>query len=165
MASARSREAFAHLIVLWAILLGLLALWKHRSKFVGANPILRPRLERIEPFQNANAVDPVGVDDLRQPLRPSDATLDQPRKPYALLGDVLETVAPDSDAPRPSSQSCYAADFQRRVEKVGNFRQLTNNYKRGVPDSCSAPLHEMTLGIYKVEPLPDSGCLNPTEWK
>ena len=47
-----------------------------------------------------------------------------------------------------------AKAFQQRLEKTGNYRQLTNNYKRGTPDSCSEPLHEMTLSYYDVKPLP-----------
>ena len=112
------------------------------------NPVVRSRLGRVEPFQNKapfeNAVET--IDD----LEPADATLNKPREPYSLLKDVLPL---STKRVSPTSQRCYEADFQPRLEKTGNFRQLTNNYKRAAPDSCSAPLHETVLSFYKVEPL------------
>ena len=53
-----------------------------------------------------------------------------------------------------NSQTCYETDFQARLEKTGNYRQLTNNYKRGDPDSCSAPLQDTAMGFYKVDAVP-----------
>jgi hypothetical protein len=63
-----------------------------------------------------------------------------------------------------NSQTCYGSDFQTRLERTGNFRQLTNNYKRGSPDSCSAPLQDVAMGYYKIDPLPEAGCLSPKKW-
>lgn len=72
-------------------------------------------------------------------------------RPYHLL---------DMSAPREkeslscvNSRSCYATDFQRMIEKTGSFRQLTNNYKRGYPDSCSGAPQELTLNFYKSTPM------------
>jgi len=53
-----------------------------------------------------------------------------------------------------NSRSCYATDFERMVEKTGTFRQLTNNYKRNYPDSCSGWQQELTLNFYKADPIP-----------
>ena len=52
-----------------------------------------------------------------------------------------------------NSRSCYATDFDRMISKTGNFRQMTNNYKRGYPDSCSAPYQELVLNFYKADPM------------
>jgi hypothetical protein len=49
-----------------------------------------------------------------------------------------------------NSRSCYATNFERTIEKTGNYNQLTNNYKRKYPDSCSSPLQELVLNFYKV---------------
>ncbi len=53
-----------------------------------------------------------------------------------------------------NSRSCYATDFQRMIDKTGNYRQMTNNFKRGYPDSCSAPYQELVLNFYKAESVP-----------
>ena len=96
------------------------------------NPILRPRLEVKEPFQNFTPA-------------PADAS-------YLLLTDVIP-VATSLTLP-PTSKRCWEGDFQTRLEKTGSFKQMTNNYKRGTPDSCSAPLHDLTTTFYDVDPLP-----------
>jgi len=97
------------------------------------NPILRPRLEIKEPFQN-----PLGAS------ASADAS-------YLLLTDFLPAAT--SPPLPPTSQRCWEEDFQKRLEKGGSLKQMTNNYKRAVPDSCSAPLHDLTTTFYKVDPL------------
>jgi len=97
------------------------------------NPILRPRLEIKEPFQN--------------PVRDGPASSDAS---YLLLTDVLPKAT--NARLSPTSQRCWEEDFQKRLEK-SSFKQMTNNYKRAVPDSCSAPLHDLTTTFYEVEPL------------
>lgn len=47
-----------------------------------------------------------------------------------------------------TSRSCYETDFESSIEKTGNFRQTTNNYKRKNPDNCSTLRHEF-IGFYK----------------
>ena len=151
-------------LYVWVPLVLLLALAYRNKYYIGANPIVRPRLERIEPFVGAPAavaaekpaVEPVA--EAAGSLAPADASLKAMRKPYALLGDVLEA---EDNTTRPSltSAACYDTDFQKRLEATGNYRQMTNNYKRGVPDSCSAPLHDLVLRQYKEEPIAFSGCL------
>ena len=133
-------------LLVWGVIFGAILLI-YQTQAHG-NPVVRSRLERVEPFQNAPKVEDAvekmpGVD-------PDDATLSKPREPYSLLKDVLPVA---TQRMSPTSQRCYEADFQPRLEKTGNYRQLTNNYKRAAPDSCSAPLHETVLSFYKVEPL------------
>ena len=115
-------------------------------QFQTGNPILRPRQERIEAFQDGATSSPevyVVGDGI---LEPENATLDKPQEPYNLLKDMLPEA---KQRVSPTSERCYQSDFQSRIEKTGNFRQLTNNYKRGEPDSCSSPLHEFVLSYYK----------------
>ena len=75
-----------------------------------------------------------------RPNQPSPVELYN-TQPYHLLKESISCV---------DSRSCYATDFQRTIEKTGNFQQLTNNYKRKYPDSCSAPLQELVLNFYKI---------------
>jgi hypothetical protein len=71
---------------------------------------------------------------------------------YLLLSDSLP-VESSADAPSRiscvNSRSCYATDFDRLLMQGGNYRQITNNYKRGYPDSCSSPYQELVLSFYK----------------
>jgi len=81
---------------------------------------------------------------------PADLYNDQP---YHLLSDMLSPPRTKESISCVNSRSCYATDFDRMVSKTGNFRQLTNNYKRGYPDSCSAPYQELVLNFYKADPM------------
>jgi hypothetical protein len=71
---------------------------------------------------------------------------------YLLLSDTFP-VEPGANAPNKiscvNSRSCYATDFDRLLQQGGNYRQVTNNYKRGYPDSCSSPYQELVLSFYK----------------
>ena len=67
---------------------------------------------------------------------------------YELLSDVLEAT-PNSGISNTNARSCYATNFERELEKTGNFRQFTNNYQHGYPDSCSSPFSELVLPFYK----------------
>lgn len=78
------------------------------------------------------------------------------REPYAALeslekfkGASLSSVTADK---------CYCADQSTNIELMGDgkFNQITNNYKRIYPDSCSAPNHDLVLSFYK----PGDGALN-----
>jgi len=75
------------------------------------------------------------------------------RSSYLLLGDELKPLPPDSGISCVNSRSCFAADFDRLQEKTGNYRQLTNNYQRAYPDSCSGPVQELTMSFYKSDGL------------
>ena len=144
-------KKYTEFIALWGVLIAGIALLSYLPG--NKNPIVRQRLEVIEPFVS----DPEGQVSSVNSAAPANTTLELPRHPYALLVDSIPTF--EGKAPSPSSQNCYESDFQKRLERTGNFRQITNNYKRGVPDSCSAPNHDLALSFYKVEPLPDAGCL------
>ena len=126
-----------YLIVWGLVFAGILLVYKKGSY---DNPIVRARLERVETFQNAEK-----PGDFEEETGASEATLNKPREPYSLLKDVIPL---SSNRSSPTSQRCYDADFQPRIEKTGNYRQLTNNYRRGYPDSCSSPLHEFVLSFY-----------------
>ena len=143
-------KELGNVLLLWLVLIVVVALLYQSTYYIGSNPILKRRLERIEGFQSGNP-EITGLEDTTLSTNPADSSLENLRKPYSLLQDVLPIFK--GKAPRPTSQACYETDFQKRLEKTGNYRQLTNNYKRGTPDSCSEPLHEMTLSYYDVKPL------------
>jgi hypothetical protein len=140
----------------WVFILGwlfvtLLVVFLLQSRmYYGANPIVRNRQEIVEAFTSGIAVEE-NPDINRNELSPANATLDQPRQPYSLLLDWL----PLAEGPTyTTAESCRALDFQPRLERTGNFRQLTNNYKRGDPDSCSGPIQDLTMAFYKTTPVP-----------
>jgi hypothetical protein len=88
--------------------------------------------------------------------------------PDGRYGEVVKDLYKETKTqPRAvfNSQTCFESDFQARLERTGNYRQLTNNYKRGDPDSCSAPLQDTAMGYYKVDAVPQTGCLSSKEWK
>ena len=94
--------------------------------------IVRPEVKRLEAFTD---------------LHPEDYN-----SSYSLLSGVY-TLKEKQTSSKMNSQRCYEGDFQKRLEQVGNFKQLTNNYKRGDPDSCSAPLQEFVSAYYDIKPL------------
>ena len=109
------------------------------------------------PVPKAREVD---SDHFKQTADPNQAILDyrpnQPSpvelynsQPYHLLNDYMQEPRLKESLSCVDSRSCYATDFQRTIEKTGNYSQLTNNYKRKYPDSCSAPLQELVLNFYK----------------
>ena len=84
---------------------------------------------------------------------PSTADLN-PRKPYHLLQGVLANAPIDNqDNTKLNSCACYNIDFANRIQRTGNYTQLTNNYKRANPDSCSAPFHELVNNFYEKQTL------------
>ena len=119
----------------------------------GSFSIVRSRIDVKEPFEDGKggASEPVlGVLEMAA-TGPADANVANQRQPYNLLNGVL----PEDDRNRLSTlsaQTCYEADFENRLQR-SSHRQLTNNYKRLNPDSCSAPFHELVTSFYKVEPL------------
>lgn len=84
---------------------------------------------------------------------PAPASLNE-RIPYHLLQGVLKDAPKDNqDNSQLNSCACYNKDFANRIQLTGNYRQLTNNYKRENPDSCSAPFHELVNNFYEVQKL------------
>ena len=134
----------ATLTVAWLVFSLALTLFVQSRDYYGSNPILRPRLEVKEPFQSG----PTESGELTPGVSPGAAELGEPRKPYALLDRPV--------AKNPlvlTAQGCHTADFLTRLEKTGNFRQLTNNYRHDDPDSCSGWTEELNLGLYERKPL------------
>jgi hypothetical protein len=124
------------LIILLLVLVGILA---HSA--ITAPPAFRPAPAFVrEAFVGAEP---------RDPLSPSGPA---PRKvnsgePYTLL-DMPTT---DQAVPHygENALSCYAKDYMRSRELVGNYKQETNNYMPSYPDSCSSGRGEFVLGFYK----------------
>jgi len=155
----------------WAFLMILLAFFVQSRDYYGTNPIVRQRLAVKEAFQAAAAAapEPQGAPEgAGDGVQPAEAALKEVRRPYTLLNDVLAPIQ-EGDTPSPASsftaERCRESDFQARLERTGNYRQLTNNYRRESPDSCSAPLQEKVLGFYRIDPLGPAGCLSSKEWK
>jgi hypothetical protein len=73
--------------------------------------------------------------------------------PYHLLNDLYPPPRTQETISCVNSRSCYATDFNRLISKTGTYRQLTNNYKRDYPDSCSSPYQELVLNFYKTSPF------------
>ena len=65
--------------------------------------------------------------------------------------DLLEN--PGYPEPRvakgPTSERCYKSDWESSKELTGSYEQITNNYKHALPESCSAPNHDLILNFYK----------------
>ena len=140
----------------WVFILGwllvtLLVVFLLQSRmYFGNNPIVRNSLEVKEAFQSQEKVESVEDINLHK-MSPADASLNQPRQPYSLLLGWLPLA---TEPTYTTAESCRGLDFQPRLERTGNFRQLTNNYKRGDPDSCSGPIQDLTLAFYKTTPIP-----------
>jgi hypothetical protein len=121
-----------------------------------------------EPFENLKDV-PASVASegslLKQSSPTESAVLSYPpdspgpadlynNNPYHLLADEMAPPRAKESISCVNSRSCYATDFERMVSKTGNYRQFTNNYKRGYPDSCSAPYQELVLNFYQANSIP-----------
>jgi hypothetical protein len=78
---------------------------------------------------------------------PADATLQDPRIPYHLLGDYLEPA--QERLANLKSECAYVADGQRYIEKTGSYGQITNNYKKEKPDNGSTLMRELSLSFYR----------------
>ncbi len=97
-----------------------------------------PAFAKISPIQKAE-----GFEELLAP-----ATLDKPRKPYHALGDWLQDSSRDIVGCM-TARCCYETSMQNRIDLVGNYRQMTNNYRHGYPDTCSAPLTQFVTAFYQ----------------
>jgi hypothetical protein len=83
-----------------------------------------------------------------------EAGIGKPFKSY----DLLPGGKPEPRiAGGPTAQRCHTMDWARNLEVGGSYRQMTNNYKRKYPDSCSAPKHELILNYYEETPAPPPG--------
>ena len=70
-------------------------------------------------------------------------------EPYQLLRDELPSVGPPDVISKVTAQSCFMGNFERLLEPTANYRQMTNNFKHGYPDSCTSPFHELVGSFYK----------------
>jgi len=140
----------------WIFVILLLVFFIQFRDSYGPNPILKRRVGIVEAFQAESRISET-PDRTIKGVNPGDPGLGNPREPYSLLKGWLPLA---SEPTYMNAASCRAADFQTRLEPTGNFRQLTNNYKRGDPDSCSGPIQDLTFAIYKSDPIPDTGCID-----
>ena len=108
----------------------------------------------LEPFTNLSRSEEK-VEELSDHSPGKPAPVDLYRmEPYHLLSDVLGKTRDSLSSV--NSRSCYATDAEAYLSKVGNYRQLTNNYKREYPDHCSSPNHELVLNFYEAKPFTPS---------
>ena len=109
------------------------------SNMNGSYTITRKTIK--ETFMNSDLSDPLNLTEY-----------DNANQPFTLLHDVLPIKENQKSGPL-NSQTCYDGDFQKRLEKTGNYLQRTNNYRHEDPESCSSLYQEFVTAYYKVEPL------------
>jgi hypothetical protein len=68
--------------------------------------------------------------------------------PAHLLKSEIEMTRPFNVLGTLTQQQCYEQDGNRLPEKLGDYSQRTNNYKRTYPDSCEAPYKELVGSFY-----------------
>ena len=159
LASASGIAGFA---MLWILAVIVIVLLNQVQNYFGRNIMVRERIGVREAFEGGAGSGPAAaavVPRLEEAASAAPTSLEHHNDAYALLKGWLPEAAMEAGRPKLTAQSCYETDFQARLERTGNYRQLTNNYKRGTPDSCSAPLTEMVLGVYKPDPVPYVGCM------
>jgi hypothetical protein len=98
----------------------------------------------LEGFEGQETPSPVGIQE-ETIGNPAQASLNTPLAPYSLLKDKLPLKNTKGNL---TAESCYKADYRARKEPVGNYIQMTNNFRHETPDSCSAPLTEMVDSFY-----------------
>jgi hypothetical protein len=141
----------------WLFITIFLVFFVQSREMYGANPIVKQRLDTLEAFHNRAPVENIEDPDMKN-ITPGNPDLSDLRRPFNLLNDWLD---PLEKPMYPSAKRCHDLDYQGRLERTGNFRQMTNNYKRGDPDSCSAPIQDITLAFYKTQAVPQYGCISP----
>jgi hypothetical protein len=138
------------------LLLVLVAYFKYERQFTGFREstfgVTRSIFDR-EGFESGYPMKQLCTDapPLTTPIPllsgPGDATLNEPRIPYHLLGDYLQPAK--ERISNLTSEKAYAVDGQRLIEKTGSYGQVTNNYRHKTPDNGSTPLHELAVSFYK----------------
>jgi hypothetical protein len=145
-------------VMVWVMVLVLLvSLVGVRGRVDGWNSSAKQRAwwqdtaAPVEGFQSLGVREEQKEDDLEHiRVGAAPASLDR-RHPYHLLGDVLPSET--ARASGVTSRSCWATDAEAQLSKVGSYRQLTNNWRREYPDSCSMGRQEMVLGFYEPRAL------------
>jgi len=115
--------------------------WLNRPQFGS------PAYSYWETFENIKDV--TNTQESSPDLLNKHSPVERSNQPYHLLQDVMSAPRLKESLSCVTSRSCYSTDFQRGIEKIGNYNQLTNNYKRNYPDSCTSPLQELVLNFYK----------------
>ena len=136
-------------LILWIILILVLFFVVRKLKKANLNP------SRYEFFESGQLVtpDPLPGQSTEPVPGPAPASLDW-HYPYNLLQGVLPDVKKQNQINSMlNSCACSKIDFANRIQRTGNYTQLTNNYKRANPDSCSAPFHELVNNFYEPETL------------
>ena len=160
-------------LLLALIILFCIVAWMGTPFRVNGYNVLTPTAKKwwmdsasaLEPFMNLDGSMKVdgkgagagaGADDMsdNSPGKPAPVDLLQ-NEPYHLLSDVLGKTRDSLSSV--TSRSCYATDAEAYLSRVGNFRQLTNNYKREYPDHCSSARQELVLNFYEAKPIMVSG--------
>jgi len=70
------------------------------------------------------------------------------KKPVANYTLLSDKFAPATAPGMLTAKTCFEADFEAATEKTGNYIQRTNNFKHGIPDSCSSQRTEMVNSFY-----------------
>jgi hypothetical protein len=140
-----SSKQLLSFLALCGITLLLLVAGAQIARF-NALSIVRPSISVKESFEDKKT-EVVGSGAVSA-VSPAPADLENERLPYHLLRGVLPDAAKDEPT-QMNAEACYNKDFQTKISPTGNFRQLTNNYKRAAPDSCSGWEQEFVGAFYK----------------
>ena len=137
------------LIGIWALLAFLLLLYiqnEEATKYF----LVRKAIAIKEPFALEKVTVPVytGVPETTRGSAPAAADLEKARDPYHLLRGVLPNAAEDKPSGL-TAKACYDGDYHNRLQKTGDYTQVTNNYRHADPDSCSAGITDLVTSFYK----------------
>ena len=106
--------------------------------------VVRPALAVKEPFQEKKEK----VDGVQEGAEAADADLKELSKPYHLLEANSRR---ETTLNKVGAESCYKNDFQKEIQKMGSYNQLTNNYRRAGPDSCNTYMQEFVTSFYNAD--------------
>ena len=88
--------------------------------------------------------------DLSRSLRYAGAPIKNDTESYLLLSDHIKGYPSNTMAKGPTSKQCLEIDWARNnIEKIGSYKQVTNNYKHTYPDTCNALNQDLILDFYK----------------
>jgi hypothetical protein len=119
-------------------------------RFGSYDPASRSYGWPVEGFQATAPREVIGAGANANANDKADANLANDQ-PYHLLQDERANARPQLSTV--TTAGCYATDMEQHLSKVGNHRQLTNNYRRAGPDSCSAPWKELLFHFYEMTPF------------
>jgi hypothetical protein len=109
---------------------------------------LKRWLPSPESVMRSNKDGSSGFGNILDSASPYEPGIGKPFKSY----DLLPGGKPEPRvAVGPTAEACYKTDWARNLEMSG-YEQITNNFKRKYPDSCTAPNHDLILDFYKETP-------------